>query len=305
LFINTYFITPLKGLRAQVASIIEKEARYLNNNGKKRVSHFIKGFKVLDLFDKEGSMILKSFYFWARFIDDVIDRDRKHILSNDIKGFIEEKKHFLAGVAQKHASFREIHDEQDLLLIYAYRAAKEILKIDIMDSAFKIFETMEYDFQRSKAAVFPLTSELNDYFDKLDITSIYEALRIMNESGITKEDLEGLNQATRLRYTVRDLVEDISNNIYNISQEELIAYNIKPEEFSNAKSFEELWLNPRIHRWIDNNTTKIFLGLKRSRQALRGKKIKLKTRLALFLCFKLPCRLALIKWGLKLYILSD
>lgn len=298
--LNTLYIKPLDELGKLSKSIIKEEIKILKNSKRKRLTRFVKGFKILSLFGKTSAAVLENFYFWARFFDDVIDKDRHHYLSGDLKFFIKQKKNLLNEMINNSTySCLNVQDEADILLVYAHRLAATF-KIDIMPFVLLIMETMEYDLLRSKIKDFPKAKELNDYFEKLDMTTIKATLAIIGETGIVAEDLRALNNSVRIYYTLRDLVDDIKNNIINISQEDSESYKINFDDLYSIKDFNEALCTESVSNWIFDQYKIQRYNLKKSDEILSTKKIQLKTKLALFICFKLPC----LKWRNKLVSVS-
>ena len=76
------------------------------------------------------------------------------------------------------------------------------------------------------------------------------------------------------------------DDLFNISKEEAEDYGITIDDFCSIKSFNEALSHKKISDWIFNQYKNHGRNLVESDKILATKKVQLKTKLALFICFK-------------------
>jgi hypothetical protein len=201
------------------------------------LSGFVIGLWLLSFFGWQLASVLRSCYFWFRYVDDVIDQDLKY--KNDIKQFSHLKKTLLKNIhSPALISTMELEKIDQLIIDVYYSCLK--LGQDNQLLMLTLFEALEYDLIRTETKQMYYTqAEIRQYFDKLDIPSVGMTLQFINEKAITVQDLQALIDATRTHYNLRDFIKDLSVGIVNISIEEIEQYGIDMNKIFGVKSLVE------------------------------------------------------------------
>lgn len=182
---------------------------------------------------KRGGKALVYQYVWCRWIDDVVDCDFPDIVGLDIVGYAQKRFYFIESLA----SWRGIPETaEDRLIMEAWRIATESWKEKEIQESFRmIVESMVFDaqriqmFKKTRQYEFPSESSLREHFYNLDIIWTWTGMLVYLGSQDILWDLkkvESIWKAVRIEYDLHDFVEDLSNGIVNITDEDAKKYNI-------------------------------------------------------------------------------
>lgn len=261
-----------------------------------RLSGFVLGLWILSIFGWRLASVLRSCWFWFRYLDDIVDLDLLYL--GDIDQFVKSKKLILENLHDKEKLAKLKLETVDLLIIDVYYSCLKHGQ-DNQQSMLMLFEALEYDLYRVKIKKMYYTqAEIREYFNKLDIPSVMMTFQFIKETAITVFDLEALIDATRARYNLRDFIEDLKNRIVNISLEEIESYNIDMEKIINARSLEEALVYPQFKSWFKDQLIYIEERLAKGREVIKSKPIRFRTYLALMFSFIKPCEKSLKQWRL-------
>ena len=190
------------------------------------------GIRIL-LPQRKRADIFRCVYASLRRADDVADGDIPNPPPhNTAPEFIE-----------RLISFVEIggttpEDNAEKLLSYAFMLAKEE-NIDISGCVRKILDSLLFDARRRNPVlqVFPART-LDEYFHRMDIEGTIEMCLLLTEENrrsVAHAHLSDLGKATRIYYTLRDLKEDTTAGLCNISQEDIHTFGISDVRDNSSK----------------------------------------------------------------------
>jgi phytoene/squalene synthetase len=203
--------------------------------------------------------LVECVYVAMRLVDDVVDRDAplppEWASSAAYVGAIIA---FLDGEASQNSPVME-------LLRYAFHIGDE-LGMDMRHPVRDMLESMAFDAKRQespKMRTFPREA-LERHFHLLDIRgTIGGCLLVAREPASAWKCIEPLGEATRIRYTLRDLDEDLRANFCNVPQEDIDAFGITNVRHSTSGPMRR-WKRKECLRALD------FLGAYRAGQELRS-----------------------------------
>jgi len=198
---------------------------------------------------KKRVELLKYMYYWLRLFDDIADWDTINKLSLEDRKKIVYKKlwnwlyDLLIEKVEKLAC--------DLWLEKWIQYSIKQIELSIR---FDIDRTIDWKKYRNK-------KDLDKNFHKMDIdwTIYWTAIIFWLDPIKTIELLSWLWEATRISFNIKDLKDDIIENLINIPIEDLTRHWITKEDIDKVKN----WIiTENINNWIQDEITKIHLLLK-------------------------------------------
>lgn len=252
---------------------------------RQRLTAFVWGLQLLNVLQPRRGFLLSSLYLWFRHLDDMIDGDRH--CQAELVDFLQAKYKLVEALNKSGQRNYVDCEEVDHLLVYSHRAGLEY-GFNLAPYISEIFSTIVFDYERGQHPALLPQETIDWYFATLDNATVKAVLLIIGETNLTLCDLAGLNQAVRCHYNVRDLRDDISRNIVNISQEDITALEIDLNLCQQAQSLSELLSHYPLFEWRNQQIILMTEGLEQYAQAVIGKRPKWITRLILYAGFVRP-----------------
>jgi len=254
------------------------------------------GLWILSLFGWRLASVLRSCYFWFRYVDDIVDHDLK--CQESIEEFSQSRKELLENIHDEAKLSKLKLKQIDWLIIDVYYACLK-LGYDNQTSMLTLYEALEYDIIRTvENKTYYTKAEIKEYFDKLDIPSVLMTFQFINEKAVTVDDLAALIDATRTRYNLRDFIQDLLVGIVNIPLEEIEQYGIDIKQCLLANDLTEALRYEPFKLWFKDQLAYIEERLATGSLVVKEKPLRFRTRLALTYSFINPCEASLKKWRL-------
>ena len=183
--------------------------------------------------------ILYLTYFALRWLDDIIDGDSPITMSTKQRhDLIQDKVTWLKEGDRKNW-WRNTDDLFDSLVRDVFSIAERIWILKhVKQWIYTITESLVFDAQRileweqTGSIVIKTEKKLQDNFHKLDIDGTIRATAIL--VGLNPEEaiaiLWPLGDAARYAYTLMDFLDDMKGGLDNISQEDMLKYDISYED---------------------------------------------------------------------------
>lgn len=196
------------------------------------------GLYLLSLPDCELGQIARTSYFFARYVDDVLDGDREigtHPLLrvNDLREQIacdNYKKGDRIAALAKFAIARLNERKRD--------------GDDPEANFLKAIDIVIFDYERAEERRVLNFDELEDYYWKA-FSPVVNLSLIAVQSQFRANDIRELSICQGIVYSLRDLKEDWAHGIINIPSEVLDRAGL--DEYS---SYEEVSTNPGVIKWF-------------------------------------------------------
>lgn len=180
---------------------------------------------------KRGTL-LRNYYFLMRYLDDIIDGD---IILSQYESLASRISYLEAKLAYAK-NLGEPQDNVDNMIKECYQLADEIGFSMALETQ-KIIASLIFDgkrlfsWQEHQELLITKATELSNHFYDLDIIgTIGGSLKIYQEDEAYLPKLYPLGLASRKYYDLRDFLEDVKRGLINLSQEDLIGFNIKEQD---------------------------------------------------------------------------
>lgn len=200
---------------------------------------FLRLFKYLSFSPTRGSF-LEYYYVMMRYLDDVVDGDAPLPEGyKDPKAYIEDKIAFSSHLSGPR-------DSVDHLMLHCFSLGEKFKK-EFREETRDILYSLLFDANRRGTwEVFPATT-LQEHFHKMDIRGTIQAtLKIFGDDPDQYPLLEPLGVACRYQYDIEDIAADLTAGYVNITQEEMKALAISPEELRDPSS-------SGVRRWVQKH----------------------------------------------------
>lgn len=234
--------------------------------GWKQYGKYFLGMWAYGLFEPERASVIRSAYFWFRYVDDVADGDKPLPPGYQNKQeFLQKRRELTQQVS--HPDDNPIYgDREDILLVDYFSLAKR-LRIDLTEESFAILDTIILDEERARNRRVLTQQELDDYFNKLDFACIGGALKVAGET-CERESLSALSWAVRTTFDLRDFPRDLAQGIINISAEEIAQYEVGLSQVDDIETVEGMVRYTPIRRWYEDQVPRGLDFLQESRGIL-------------------------------------
>lgn len=195
----------------------------------------------------EQADLIRSGYFYFRWVDDVADRDRP------LPDIYTTRREFLQrrSTVVNRLSFDPEEtvygDREDILLAHYYFLARRH-GLDLSQESLDVLESIIWDEERARNRRVLTQQELNDGLNKLDFACIDGGFKVAEEP-YTSQDLFALSWAVRTMFNLRDFPKDFAKGLINISSEDIERYEIDLTQVEGRSSVEELMSYGPMRDW--------------------------------------------------------
>lgn len=197
---------------------------------------------------KERAQVVNLVYFAMRLLDDIVDGDAPVMIPPEIRpGIVEEKKQTMQWLIELNKE-----DLFDVITEEIFRVSdKTGVRELVIQGVVELTDSILFDAHRiaewhktKKLQLIP-KEKLQNNFHKMDVrgTTYSTAALFWLEPACATDLLEPLGNATRIAYTLTDLLEDPKNGLCNIPLEDIEQFEITPHDLDvrvKANHLEEL-----------------------------------------------------------------
>lgn len=240
---------------------------------------FLKYLKLFRLIAQtpERADFLESYYTLMRYLDDIVDNDAPLPEGySDTEAYLMDKIRF-AGNPSIPA------DESDAMMIHCFQLGSTFGESFEEETA-DILGSLLFDTRRMGQARFFSSDDLMAHYHQLDIRGTVKATtKLFNENAGDFLLLEPLGMASRFFYDIRDVHDDLSKNLVNISLEDANAFGISASNMNEPD-------NPGIQRWCRAQALRGLQLLDLHRQQIPKGSFRLSTRLTFLFVYERPAR---------------
>ncbi|MFM8374189.1 MAG: hypothetical protein ACKOCO_17575 [Bacteroidota bacterium] len=240
---------------------------------------FLKYLKLFRLIAKtpERADFLESYYTLMRYLDDIVDEDAPLPQGyTDTESCLLDKIRFAGNPVDPS-------DESDAMMIHCFQLGNTFGE-SFTDETEDILGSLLFDARRMEKFRFFRSEELMAHYHQLDIRGTVKAtIKLFRENPDDFLLLEPLGMASRFFYDIRDVYDDLSKGLVNISLEDAGAFGITASNINESG-------NPGIQRWCRAQALRGLQLLDLHRQQIRKGSFRLSTRLTFLFVYERPAR---------------
>lgn len=240
---------------------------------------FLKYLKLFRLIAKtpERADFLEAYYTLMRYLDDIVDNDAPLPPGyGDTETFLLDKIRFANNPDTPS-------DESDAMMMHCFHLGHTFGE-SFKDETEDILGSLLFDTRRMGQNRFFSSDELMAHYHQLDIRGTVRAtIKLFNENVADFQLLEPLGMASRFFYDIRDVHDDLSKNLVNISREDADAFGISAGNMNEPD-------NPGIKRWRRAQALRGLQLLDLHRIQIPKGSFRLTTRLTFLFVYERPAR---------------
>lgn len=240
---------------------------------------FLKYLKLFRLIAKtpERADFLEAYYTLMRYLDDIVDNDAPLPAGyRDTESYLLDKIRFTSNPVDPS-------DESDAMMIHCFQLGNTFGE-SFKDETEDILGSLLFDARRMEHTRFFSSEELMEHYHQLDIRGTVRAtIKLFREDVGDYLLLEPLGMASRFFYDIRDVYDDLSRGLINISREDADAFGITISNMNESG-------HPGIQRWCRAQALRGLQLLDLHRQQIPKGNFRLSTRLTFLFVYERPAR---------------
>jgi hypothetical protein len=240
---------------------------------------FLKYLKLFRLIAKtpERADFLEYYYTLMRYLDDIVDHDAP------LPEGCPDTEAYILGKISFAQNQGIPSDDAEAMISHCFALGRSFCE-NFQQETEDILGSLLFDARRMGQARFFSQEDLMAHYHQLDITGTVRAtIKLFGENADDYLLIEPLGMASRFFYDIRDVSDDVSEGLINISIEDADAFGITHDNMYDPGC-------TGMQRWCRAQAIRGLKLLDLHRREVRKGHFRLTTRLTFLLVYERPAR---------------